>query len=34
LLAWIDEYTATIHASAQTFAMLDKEEGEGQQWTP
>jgi len=27
--AWLDEYQATINASAAIFTMLDAEEGEG-----
>jgi hypothetical protein len=30
--AWLEEYQATINASAEIFAMLDAEEGEGDQW--
>jgi len=30
--AWLDEYQATINASAAVFSMLDAEEGEGDQW--
>ena len=30
--AWLDEYQATINASAEVFAMLDAEEGAGDQW--
>jgi len=30
--AWLEEYQATINASAEVFAMLDAEEGEGGQW--
>ncbi len=30
--AWLDEYQATINASATIFAMYDEEEGEGNQW--
>jgi hypothetical protein len=30
--AWLDEYQATINASAAVFSMLDSEEGEGGQW--
>ncbi|MBI4026447.1 MAG: hypothetical protein HY360_15790 [Verrucomicrobia bacterium] len=30
--AWLDEYQATINASAEVFAMLDAEEGQGEQW--
>jgi len=30
--AWLDEYQATINASAEVFAMLDAEEGKGDQW--
>lgn len=29
---WLEEYQATINASAEVFAMLDAEEGEGAQW--
>lgn len=30
--AWLEEYQATFNASAEVFAMLDAEEGEGEQW--
>ncbi len=30
--AWLEEYQATLNASAEVFAMLDAEEGEGNQW--
>lgn len=30
--AWLDEYQATINASAAVFSMLDAEEGPGKQW--
>jgi len=30
--AWLEEYQATINASAEVFTMLDAEEGEGDQW--
>ncbi|MGA3172748.1 MAG: hypothetical protein ABSE62_17245 [Chthoniobacteraceae bacterium] len=30
--AWLDEYQATINASAEVFSMLDSEEGQGDQW--
>jgi hypothetical protein len=30
--AWLDEYQATINASAEVFAKLDAEEGQGDQW--
>ncbi len=30
--AWLEEYQATINASAEIFAMFDAEEGEGDQW--
>jgi hypothetical protein len=30
--AWLEEYQATINASAAVFSMLDSEEGEGVQW--
>lgn len=30
--AWLEEYQAAINASAEVFAMLDAEEGEGDQW--
>jgi hypothetical protein len=30
--AWLDQYQATINASAEVFAMLDAEEGPGDQW--
>ena len=29
--AWLDEYQASINASAEVFSMLDAEEGEGDQ---
>jgi hypothetical protein len=33
LLAWIEEYQATVNASAAVFSMLDAEEnGSGEQW--
>ncbi len=32
LAAWLEEYQATINASAEVFAMLDAEEGAGDQW--
>jgi len=32
LAAWLDEYQATISTSAEIFALLDAEEGEGDQW--
>lgn len=31
--AWLDEYQATINASAEVFSMLDAEEGKGNPWT-
>jgi hypothetical protein len=30
--AWLEEYQATINASASVFALLDAEEGPGEQW--
>lgn len=30
--AWLEEYQGTINASAEVFAMLDAEEGAGDQW--
>jgi hypothetical protein len=30
--AWLDEYHATINASATVFSTLDAEEGPGDQW--
>lgn len=30
--AWLEEYQGTINASSEVFAMLDAEEGEGDQW--
>ena len=30
--AWLEEYQATLNASAEVFAVLDAEEGEGDQW--
>jgi hypothetical protein len=30
--AWLEEYQASINASSEVFAMLDAEEGEGDQW--
>jgi hypothetical protein len=32
LAAWLEEYQATIQASAEVFALLDDEEGQGEQW--
>jgi hypothetical protein len=32
IAAWLEEYQATINASASVFEMLDKEEGPGDQW--
>jgi len=32
IAAWLEEYQATIEASAAVFSQLDKEEGEGEQW--
>lgn len=29
---WLEEYQATLNASAAVFAQLDAEEGEGNQW--
>ena len=29
---WLDDYQATINASAEVFSMLDSEEGDGDQW--
>lgn len=33
IAAWLEEYQATINASAEVFTMLDTEEGKGDQWT-
>ena len=30
--AWLDEYQATVNSSSEVFAMLDAEEGKGDQW--
>jgi len=30
--AWLEEYQATINASAEVATMLDVEEGDGNQW--
>lgn len=30
--AWLDEYQATVSASAEVFALLDAEEGDSSQW--
>ena len=30
--AWLEEYQATLNASAEVFAMLDAEEGPSDQW--
>jgi hypothetical protein len=30
--AWLEEYQATIHASAEVLTLLDAEEGDGDQW--
>lgn len=30
--AWLEEYQATLNASAEVLAMLDAEEAEGDQW--
>lgn len=30
--AWLEEYQATINASAEVFTMIDAEEGKGEQW--
>jgi len=30
--AWLDEYQATINASAEIFTMLDAGEAKGDQW--
>jgi hypothetical protein len=32
LSAWLEEYQATINASAEVFTLLDAEEGKGDQW--
>jgi hypothetical protein len=32
LAAWLEDYQATISASAAVFEMLDAEEGPGDQW--
>ena len=32
LAVWFEEYQATVNASAEVFALLDSEEGEGDQW--
>lgn len=32
IAAWLEEYQATINASAATFRGLDDEEGPGNQW--
>jgi hypothetical protein len=32
LAVWLEEYQATIQASAEVFALLDDEEGQGEQW--
>jgi hypothetical protein len=32
IAAWLEEYQATIDASAAVFSQLDLEEGEGEQW--
>jgi hypothetical protein len=32
LAAWLEEYQATIEASAEVFSLLDEEEGKGDQW--
>ena len=32
IAAWLEEYQATINASAEVFALLDEEEGKGDQW--
>jgi len=30
--AWLDEYQATINASAEVFAIHDADESKGEQW--
>lgn len=30
---WLDEYQLMLSASSDVFAMLDAEEGEGEQWS-
>ena len=30
--AWLEEYQASLNASASVFDLLDAEEGEGDQW--
>jgi len=30
--AWLEEYQASLNSSSEVFAMLDAEEGEGEQW--
>jgi hypothetical protein len=30
--AWLEEYQATVNASAEVATMLDAEEGDGHQW--
>ena len=32
IAAWLQEYQATIEASAAVFSQFDAEEGEGEQW--
>ncbi len=32
IAAWLEEYQATIEASAAVFSQLDAEEGQGEQW--
>ena len=33
LASWLEEYQATINASAEVFTMLDAEEGKANQWS-
>jgi hypothetical protein len=32
IAAWLEQYQATIDASATVFSQLDSEEGAGEQW--
>ncbi|MCE0523568.1 MAG: hypothetical protein LV480_11730 [Methylacidiphilales bacterium] len=32
IAVWLEQYQATIDASAAVFSQLDSEEGEGEQW--
>ena len=34
LAHWLEEYQLMLSASSEVFAMLDAEEGEGEQWAP